>query len=279
MSQKILQNIYTNVLDWAKANENVLAVVITGSYATGKVDNFSDYDIELIVRNPEILMNTDEWIHSFGKVWLIQSFAENQQHPTRLVFYENAAKVDFTLANENRIHDMIEHGLDNLYQQGYAIALDKTEIIQQLPKAEGKAKRKNLPSRKEFITTVEEFWFEAAHMPKYLTRDELWVVKFRDWTMKEQMLKMLEWYALSKDRNIDVKYIGSGMKKWLPEDMWQEVHHIFSHFDTKDSWDGLIASIKLFRRLSEAVAEEFKFEYPTELDNNFSRYIQNCRPS
>jgi len=39
--------------------------------------------------------------------------------------------------------------------------------------------RPELPADAEFRRVVDEFWFEAYHVAKYLARDELWRTKLR----------------------------------------------------------------------------------------------------
>ena len=66
---------------------------------------------------------------------------------------------------------------------------------------------------------MEEFWFEAWHIPKYLKRNDLWVVKFRDWTMKQLLLRMLEWHAIATNGPaLDISHIGVHMKDWTRSD-------------------------------------------------------------
>ncbi|MCZ4516942.1 aminoglycoside 6-adenylyltransferase [Rhodococcus ruber] len=57
-----------SVLTWAKQNENVRAVVLTGSAATHAEHPMSDRDIELHVRNTEPLEYDDSWWLDLGDV-------------------------------------------------------------------------------------------------------------------------------------------------------------------------------------------------------------------
>src|SRR5690606_13221211 len=126
-------------------------------------------------------------------------------------------KVDFTIADRRRIESMLELGsLDDLYERGYLVLLDKDGLTTTLPASNGASPQLCFPSEAEFTATVTEFWFEAAHMPTYLTREDFWVVKLRDGTMKEMLLRMLEWHALySRGVDTDVWYRGTKMKRWV----------------------------------------------------------------
>lgn len=263
-----------SILKWAKQEDNILAVVMTGSHsrADNKVDEFSDYDVELIAKDPKLLADNNDWFHSFGNVVVFQAFNEGQDYPTRLVVYDDGLKIDFTLANEKRLSDMQQNGLNNLYQRGYKVLLDKSGLADELPKPTGFIK-KELPTSKGYLDVVNEFWFEASHIPKYLKRGDLWIVKLRDWTMKELLLKMLEWYFISKDPNKDVWHIGNHMNDWIEPEINEELSQIFSRFDIQESWRDLKNTTALFRKLSKTVAENLNFEYPEMVDREISGYI------
>jgi aminoglycoside 6-adenylyltransferase len=267
--------------EWSAANDNVVALVMTGSHARGdgKVDQLSDLDLEIIADQPNELAQDNTWFGQFGRVLVSKAFDEGQEYPTRLVFYESGTKVDFTLASTRRLTDMIRtRKLDDLYERGYKVIVDKQGITKDLPKPSGRFPTIVVPTQEQFTAAVEEFWFEAAHIPRYLSRNELWVAKVRDWTMKENLLKILEWHAAATSRApIDVWYIGSHMKDWVDQVIWQELHGVFSHFDVKDSWSGLLATISLFRRLATETAERAGLDYPNEIDASVTEYITSFK--
>jgi aminoglycoside 6-adenylyltransferase len=266
------------IVEWAQSNSNVIALVITGSRARRQgesVDEFSDFDLEIIAENPDQLATNDEWLRSFGPILVYLSLSEGQPFPTRLIFYEDGIKVDFRLCTRERISDMRgANGLDDLYERGYRVLLDKDGITSGLPEAQGAFPTTKPPTQQEFSAVVNEFWFEAAHIPRYLLRGELWVVKTRDWTMKQLLLQMLEWHAITRQkRPVDVWHIGTHMKDWADEETWQELHAVYSHFDAPDSRTGLTAMTTLFRRLAKEVATAIGIEYPAGPDTSVSGYV------
>jgi aminoglycoside 6-adenylyltransferase len=274
------QLLLQRIKNWSEANDNVVALIVTGSQARGddRVDQQSDLDLEIIADQPSELADDDTWLSQFGRVLVSQAFNEGQEYPTRLVFYEGGKKVDFTLASPRRLTDMIRaRKLDGLYERGYKVILDKRGITKDLPAPSGQFPTASVPTQSEFTAAVEEFWFEAANIPRYLSRDELWVAKSRDWTMKENLLKMLEWHSIatSKAAGVDVWYSGSHMKDWVGPEIWQELHGVFSRFESKDSWRGLLAAINLFRRLAIETAARAGLDYPYEIDEGVTRYITN----
>lgn len=265
------------IMHWARSNDNITALIMTGSRSRtdNMLDEFSDFDLELIAKDRDLLSKDDRWLRLFADIWTVLALDEGQEDPTRLVIYDGGHKVDFTLADRHRVANMVaSKKLNSLYERGYRVLIDKEAITQGLPQPTGASPVVALPNQDEFKAVIREFWFEASHMPRYLLRNELWVVKFRDWTMKSQLLRMLEWHSIAtSDDAVDVWYIGSHMHDWVDSQTWSDVQNVFSRFDARDSWRGLLAAMSLFGRLGQEIAAASELEYLSDVDENVSGYI------
>lgn len=112
-------------------------------------------------------------------------------------------------------------------------------------------------------------------MAKYLKRKDLWSVKFRSGFINDHfLLKMIEWNEQAK-RNWETKVppIGKRMHSWVGADTWKALHHIFAHFDSRDSWNGLKHTVELFRKLAIDTAQGLGYSYPQDLDQNIMGFI------
>ena len=267
------------IVRWAEGERNVLALISTGSTARGdgREDEFSDLDVEVIAEAPNRLLETDEWFRAFGEVWVVLRFNE-PGFPARLVVYEGGAKVDYTIAGAERLTEMYG-GLDALYERGYKVLLDKPGLTKRLPRPTGSSPVLPAPSAREFFSVLDEFWFEATHMPRYLSRGDLWVVKLRDWTMKQDLLRMLEWHALTRSSGpVAVWHLGAHLREWVEEQTWQDLHDVFGRFAEDDAWRALLATTHLFARLSHDVAHANGFDYPIEVEQHVQRYLAAHAP-
>jgi aminoglycoside 6-adenylyltransferase len=274
-----VESIRFALLDWARGESNVLALIETGATAGigGRPDAFSDLDIEVVARDPHRLVSSDGWFEAFGDVWVVLRFDE-LSYPTRLVVYDGGAKVDYTLAGVDRLAEM-QQQLDPLYERGYRVLLDKEALAQGLPQATGAFPQPPAPTQRQFDAVVGEFWFEATQLPRYLARDELWVVKFRDWTMKQDLLTMLEWHATAPASSpVDVRYLGMGIAEWVGGSTRRELSGIFGRFDRHDSWLALLATTNLFARVARETAEAHALAYPSRLEGNVQRYLASLAP-
>jgi aminoglycoside 6-adenylyltransferase len=265
------------ILAWANADPNVLVVILTGSRARigATPDEFSDHDLEIIARDPTPLIDDDAWWRAFGHASVHLSLSDGQPYPTRLIFYEGGRKVDFSLCRVDRVRDMIDaRTLNDMYERGYTVLIDKENITAGLPAAIGNVTPKPLPDQRAFSAVVSEFWFEAAHIPRYVIRGELWVVKFRAWTMQRLLLRMLEWRAIAlSEKSVDVWQIGTHMHDWIDAGTRAQMGGTFSAFTAGACWQDLLATTALFRRIANETATATALNYPQEIDADITAYI------
>jgi aminoglycoside 6-adenylyltransferase len=267
------------IVRWATARDDVRALVMTGSRArpTGPVDAWSDYDIELFTTNTDRYASND-WMAEIRPVWVCLALLreDDPRYRMRLTVFSGGDKVDFAVAPVEMLREWVaRRALPDLYERGYVILLDKDDLASRLPAPTYGAPRQPPPNKAEFQATVEEFWFEASHIPKYLFRDELWVVKFRDWTMKTLLLRMLGWYATANDPASDVWDIGGHMASWLDPTTRARLGSTFGRYEATDSWQALLSTTDLFRDLTAVTAERLGFAYPNEAEVGIGRYLRS----
>jgi aminoglycoside 6-adenylyltransferase len=263
------------ILTWAGGQHDLIALIMTGSRARpdGDLDEFADYDLEIFSRQPAKYTEDSQWMNEIAPVWVFLPLTSSSRGcPTRLIIFEGGLKVDFSILPAEALEEMASSvALDELYEPGYRVLIDKTGVTAKLPAPSYRLPARKAPSEAEFRATIDEFWFEAYHIPKYLRRGDLWVVKHRDWTMKQMLLSMLEWHASAKGR--DVWDIGLRMREWAMPDAWERMHQAFGRFDAQDSWRSFQAMVILFRETARNVADALGYHYPGDLDEAISNYL------
>lgn len=270
--------ILKKTIAWAENEKSVRGVILVGSRAIEQSDDLSDFDISIITTNTKQFTEDDSWISAIAPVWLYSpdKYTWNDTEvPTRLVLYEGGVKVDFSLWNIS-IAEVV--GQSTFFDTGFKVLVDKDRILENFKPASLKQVTPQKPSEEEFIHIIKEFWFEAYHVAKYLKREDLWLVKFRDWSLQVYLLTIMEWYMLAKNNwNYDVQWTGKHIKKWLDPEIYQRLYAIFGHFDTEDSWKAFEARINLFRDLSKKTAAQLGYKYPNDIDENLTKYIVSLK--
>ncbi|MBF6338619.1 aminoglycoside 6-adenylyltransferase [Nocardia abscessus] len=205
------------IIEFAVAHPGISAVIQTGSRARGtRVDEFSDLDIELIGPGTGEFVGADDWLRAIGPVLVNIHLDNDEPHwPTCLVVLAEGRKVDFTLAGPGRLDDLIADGLDELYQRGYRVLLDKDGSTTALPPATG-SHTPARPTAAEIEATQREFWFEATQIPVYVARGDLWPAMLRLAELRESLLTMAEWHTTARSGGrIDHWHNGHHLHEWL----------------------------------------------------------------
>ncbi len=277
MSEALLQN----VIRWAESRSEVRAVVLTGSHARGDgtADDISDLDVELFLDQPEAFTRSTGWLSEIGTVWVCLPLQTSEGYPARLVIFQGGLKVDFKLYPLDLLRRRTKsRRLSDLYNRGFRVLVDKDGLGALIPKPRA-ARPAKKPSEEQFRALVEEFWFEAYHVAKYLRREDLWAAKSRDWGTKELLRTMIEWDARSSHGwSYDTWHLGLHMKRWAAPAIWDRLTSVFGHFDALDSWRALSDTMVVFGAIARDVARRMHYSYPDDVEENLRTYIDSLRP-
>lgn len=241
--------VLATLLAWANRTDAVRSVVLTGSAAAASDHPLSDRDLELHVRNREILERDDSWWNTLGAVLAVERLENGDDQPTRLVYYVGG-KIDFTLVE---ICD--ERGN---YDRPFTVLLDK----------DGDAARFRIdaPSHEavdqEAFTECLNWGYAAALMiAKAIVRNEPWTVKVRDSDLKNELLRIIEWdHRARYGDTVDVRHLGARMRSWMDVDVQRRLQLCWASFDLSDSRRALLESVDLFRDLSSRTATTAKLK-------------------
>ena len=265
-----------SVLEWARGAAVVRAVVVTGSLARadGSVDAYSDLDAQVVTHDIEQLTRDDSWLDTLGEVWI--RFPLQHDAPYRLVWFAGGRKVDFQFVHVDEIVAMRQSGqLSDEYQRGYYVVLDKDGLYADLPPSPRVFPSPARPSAREVAAVVNEFWFEAIHVAQYIRRREFWVAKYRDWTMKENLLRLIEWRAQAMgDAEINTWLLGKRILRWADADTVAAIPQIWSGWDAAELWRALLLQLELVGRLSGDLHAALGLSYCEAKYLEIERYIR-----
>jgi aminoglycoside 6-adenylyltransferase len=282
MISPFLKHMREKVIDWAGQQSSINAAFIAGSTERQIIpaDEWADLDFEFFVTNFDEFLSDVGWIEDFAAIWTYLQVDE-PDGPVFLVIYEGGEKVDFHFFQVNELERRVNaQALPVSYLRGYRIVVDKDGLAKKLPPPPKNPPSIPKPSEENFDFEIRAFWFGALYVAKQIHRRNLWVVKFRDWTMKENLLKIMEWYAqCSQNWEVDTWFGGHHIETWLDDQTLDELQKVFGHFSAEDSWRALFATMNLFRRLATDVADYLGCNYPVELDQKVTFRIEEIQKS
>jgi aminoglycoside 6-adenylyltransferase len=251
------QRTLARITEWATSDDNIRALVLTGSGArgAGEMDDLSDLDIELYVASTSDLLDGSAWYEAFGDVLVVEKMPNPGWFPTRLVNY-SFGKVDFMIAPASAL-TTVE------YIRPFRVLLDKDGISDHLHLAPLPVKPP--PTREEFIECVNWFYAEVFMCAKCLVREELWMAKFRECSYMTEMLRMIEWDHQGRyGPDIDTWYQGTHWREWMDADLRRDLATCWGAFEARDMSRALSDAATLFsqvaRRTSTSLSGE-AFDY------------------
>lgn len=278
-ARSFYDRLLAHLVAWAEGSADIRTILVVGSQArmVKPADDYSDLDVLLYVTgNREQQADTYlQWMRDFAPVWMI---VEEHHDETKswLILYQGGIKVDFSVTPIRALQPLIaEQRLWDDQQRGYHILLDKDGIAAQLPAPTPfDPPPYTPPTQEQFIQRVEGYCYGAVYLAKQIKRGNLWKAKWADQIQQKMLLDMLEWHAhATHDSPVDTYYRGDFMRDWVSEVTWQELHSVFAHFDATDSRKALLASIRLFTRLTDETAARLGYTYPRKMVAEVTDYI------
>jgi aminoglycoside 6-adenylyltransferase len=279
LSNKRMDILEQRIKTWADTRPEIRLVLVVGSRArkSPPADKWADLDLHLFCTDSEQLTRDMGWLESIGEVWLCLRTQLDERIPQRLVLFEGGKKVDLAFFPLQFARDFVAVGqLDETHDRGYYPLLDKDGLAAKLPHPLRQPHRREIPPEDEFLQVINTFFYGAVYVAKQIRRGNLWVAKFRGWTMKQQLLCMMEWYALAlHGHEYDTFYDGHFLFEWSDPQTWDELQKTFGGFNASECWRALFGTMELFQRLSTIVAFTWGYPYPAALDKRITAYVKS----
>lgn len=266
---------------WARKNDLIRAAVLTSSRANpeAEVDFLSDYDIELYVSDLSGFKKSDEWLNEFGSIMVRWPFKprstgfKDGNWITRLVLFNDGVRIDFQITDHSKIKR-------DAYDNGYQVLIDKDGITEELEKPTYSEYIIKKPEQEEYETLVNEFWWNAYYVPKYLWRDQLPFAKYMlDYTLRYSFLhKIIEWYiGLGNGWSVETGAFGKKFKEYLDAELWSEWKKTYAGADLEENWEAFFRMTDFFRKLAKIIATDLDYNYPDQVDKRVSEFCREIR--
>ena len=275
------QEIFDLILNFAKNDENIRAVVLNGSRANPNApkDLFQDFDIACLVKDVTPYMRNPEIPKLFGEILILQEPEDMQDPPSEnvgtyayLMQFKDGNRIDLGFLPLDRLDEWIKDSQT-------IVLVDKDNILGDIPPASDRDYLAKKPTDKQFQDCCNEFWWVTPYVAKALWRGELTNAKHTmDVYVRDQLMKMLVWYfGVKTDFKKAPGKAGKYITKRVEPDLWAELEKTYSDANFENIWESLFVMGSLFRRLAKAVASHFGFQYPQQDDDNVSEFLPRIK--
>jgi len=265
--------------EWARGNDVVRAALLTSTRANPEreTDFLSDYDIVVYVADLAPFGKDDRWLRAFGPVMVRWPYRPRpmpgEAGITRLVIFKDGVRIDFHVTDETEIRP-------DTYDDDYLVLIDKDNLTTGLRPPTHSEHLVKKPSREEYDTLVNEFWWNAHYVPKYLWRDELpFAASMLGQAVRDQYLQtVIEWsIGLQNDWSVNTGVRGRKFKRYLDAEIWSNYESTFAGPGIEDNWQAFFNAVALFRKMAKAVGEGLGYEYPSQVDVEMTEYYRWIR--
>ena len=264
-------------VNWAESVNDIRAAFIIGSRARNDhpADEWSDLDIVLFTLNQHFYLTNCEWLENMGNVLNTFAYQTSGGDPERLTLFEGGWQVDFVIHTYDSLKQIVDSkSIPNNFYRGVKVIIDKDNIASNIMPKQFVAPHCITITENAFKQIVNMFLFTALYTAKQILRNELWIAKTRDATIKELLLQIIEWHEKAVNgNNYDTWHAGRFLCEWTSEDIQKDLEDTFGHFNRVDSWKALLATLNLFQRLSHDISQKMNFSYPYELEKYIYSWI------
>lgn len=280
-SSVVIEPLKRRLVAWVETQSNLRAILVVGSQARRDhpADEWSDLDLMVFAGDFSRYLTQADWLDDLGLVWVCLRQQIDTGDPELLVLFEGGYKVDFVFYPLTELQWLAQvETLPDVYRRGYEVLVDKDGLAARLPMCPFEPEPIEPPDEATFLAVVNAFWYGAVYVTKQIRRRQLWLVKYRDWTMKTHLLRVMEWHArVVNGWAYDTWHDGKFVAEWTDAQTWAVLKHTFGHFDGGDSWRALLATMDLFRRLATETAAHLGYPYPVLLDERVTQFIGQLR--
>lgn len=269
------EQVLDELRQWVHSQEDIRAVILDGSRANPSADTdiFSDYDIDMYVRDVQPFLDSDSWLEAFGPIlarWPSKPPVGDGDGTYRLVIFEDGVRIDFgvsPISSLSRVKDAL-------------VLVDKDNALEDALPATFEGYIVQKPTEDEFGDVTSEFWWDATYVAKSLWRDELFHARYMlDCLLRSEYLrKMIERHiGVEHNWSANPNKYGRWFKKLVPPDVWTEIEGTFAGPIFEDNWDALFTTTGVFRRLAVQVGTALGYRYPSDIDERITGYMLKIR--
>jgi len=289
MTGQSTRDIIPTLIQWATARSPIRVVLLTSTWAIpdAHIDALSDYDVILIVQDIHLFVDDRTWLNDFGDVLVVYW---DPIHPDpvfgmdqcgNVTQYADGLKIDFTLWPVALFQQILAAPvLPAEFDAGYRVLLDKDHLTATMHPPTATAYVPTPPTLTTYQTLINDFLSDAPYVAKCLWRDELLPAKWcLDYDMKQTYLRqLLEWrMEIDHGWSVPAGFLGKGLKKRLPPDIWAQVEQTYVGARLADNWEALANTMALFRQVAVEVGAHLGYVYPHDLHQRVSAYVEHIK--
>ena len=261
------------ILQTAKVLQ-VDAVAISGSRTNPKApkDEFQDYDVVYVVDDLDNLTSDLSWLDQFG-TRIIEQHNVLGNRRLYLMLFEDGNRIDLTLCPTEYIQEWVDS------EAGFTVLVDEKGLFESYSSSPERFWI-HPASETDFEKSCNEFWWVSAYVVKGICRKQvIYATDHLYGICQQELLKILAW-QVARDRG--VVDIGKNYKylfNYLPAEKEKEFSNLLDFSSLDKITQSLLATLQLFHREAQYLAQKMGFKYEKEVAEKMMRYAKEKLPN
>lgn len=268
------------IIDVARNDERIRAVLLNGSRANSKIspDQYQDFDIVYVVNGIESFISDKAWTNVFGDklIWQLpdemvvgKKESEGSSQFSVLMIFTDANRIDLTLLSKTGFRT--NYKADSLT----IVWLDKDDMFSNIDLPNDSDYLVKQPTEKEFLDTCNEFWWVCTYVAKGLMRNEITYSKeMLETVVRPMFMNVVAWYiGVETDFSVSAGKSGRFIKRFLPAGLYDDILKTYSDHILENNWQSLFLMMDIFGKLSRYLSGKLKFKYVASEEENVVAYL------
>ena len=247
----------------------VKAVAMSGSRTNSQApqDEFQDYDVVYVVENLDELITDLSWLDQFSKR-IIEQEVRLGHRRLFLMLFEDGNRIDLTLCPKEYIKEWIESEAD------FTVLEDPKGLF--APYSPNPQRYWTSPaSQIDFEKACNEFWWVSAYVVKGICRNQLiYATDHLYGICQQELLKVLASQVASDRGRVDVGKNYKYLFNYLPAEKEMEFSNLLDFSSIEKLTQSLFATMKLFHREAQILAQKLGFDYDKEVAEKMIEYAE-----
>ena len=235
-------------------------------------DEFQDYDVVYVVENLDELISDLSWTDQFGKR-IIEQEVRLGHRRLFLMLFEDGNRIDLTLCSKVHIKEWIES------EANFIVLEDPKGLF--VPHSPTPQRYWTSPaSAIEFEKACNEFWWVSAYVVKGICRKQvIYVTDHLYGICQQELLKILAWQVASDRGKVDIGKNYKYLFQYLPTEKEKEFSALLDFSSVEKLTQSLFATMQLFHREAQILAQKMGFAYDKEVAEKMMRYAEEKLPN
>ena len=252
----------------------VEAVAMSGSRTNSQApqDEFQDYDLVYVVDDIDNLTSDLSWLDLFGKRIIEQEVGFGHRR-LFLMLFEDGNRIDLTLCPTEYIQEWVDSEAD------YTVLKDEKGLFESYTTSPQRYWT-NPASQTDFEKVCNEFWWVSAYVVKGIYRNQLiYATDHLYGICQQELLKVLSWQVASDRGTVDIGKNYKYLFQYLPTEKEKEFSALLDFSSVEKLTQSLFATMQLFHREAQILAQKMGFAYDKELAEKMIEYAEEKLPN